>query len=426
MRFAMLITLTVSHRTDDFTVLEALSRIDTDALSDTLRTHESVRGAVMVSTCNRFETYLETDADPGAAAALVRDELLAQGVAVTGEVHADRDAAEHLFAVASGLESVVVGEDEIAGQVRRGHRRAQELGATTSDLERLFQRANETQRIVKRRADVGGANRSVIRLALDLASAQLASWQDARVLLVGTGNYAGTALKALRDRGAQHIEVWSPSGRQRQFALKNGIDIVDSRDVHVAASLADVIVTCSAGEGYAISADTLLRGRRLGLENRASASVCPVTGAAEPAGQIVIDMGLPRNVEPAVADVPGVRLLDLETVRLHAPVQHLVTTDDARAYVRKAAAVFERVTDENRLAPAVTALRQHVFEALDAEVERIGRRGTEAERRATEAALRHFAGVILHKPSVRARELAASGRHDDYLTGLEALFELEA
>ncbi|MGO1646405.1 MAG: glutamyl-tRNA reductase [Agrococcus casei] len=422
----MLITLTVSHRTDDFTVLEALSRIDTDALSDTLRAHVAVRGAVVVSTCNRFEVYLEANAEGDDAAALVRDELRAQGVAAVGEVHVGRHAAEHLFAVAAGLESVVVGEDEIAGQVRRGHRRAQELGATTSDLERLFQRANETQRIVKRRADVGGANRSVIRLALDLASAQLPSWEEARVLLVGTGNYAGTALKALRDRGVNHIEVWSPSGRQHAFALKHGLEPVDPRDVHVAASLADVIVTCSAGEGYAISADTLLRGRRLGLENRASASVCPVTGAAEPAGQIVIDMGLPRNVEPAVADVPGVQLLDLETVRLHAPVQHLVTTDDARAYVRKAAAVFERVTDENRLAPAVTALRQHVFEALDAEVERIGRRGTEAERRATEAALRHFAGVILHKPSVRARELAASGRHDDYLTGLEALFELEA
>ena len=427
MRFAMLITLTASHRTDDFTVLEALSRIDPDALSNTLRTHESVRGAVVISTCNRFEAYLESEASPEETAAIVHDALEAHGVQAAGEVHVGRDAAEHLFAVASGLESVVVGEDEIAGQVRRGHRRAQELGATTSDLERLFQRANETQRIVKRRADVGGANRSVIRLALDLASAQLPSWEDARVLLVGTGNYAGTAVKALRERGVRHIEVWSPSGRQKPFALKQGLEPVDPRDLHVAASLADVIVTCSAGEGYAISADTLLRGRELGLENRAAASVCPVTGAAGSApGQIVIDMGLPRNVEPAVADVPGVRLLDLETVRLHAPVQHLVTTDDARTYVRKAAATFERVTDENRLAPAVTALRQHVFEALDAELERVGRRGTDAERRATEAALRHFAGVILHKPSVRARELAASGRHDDFVSGLDALFGLEA
>lgn len=425
MRFAMIISLSANHRTADFQVLEELSRCDTDALTRTLHRHEQVSGAVVVSTCNRFEVYLDGEESAEKMQSVLEETLADEGMQVAGELHVGRDAAEHLFAVASGLDSVVVGEAEIAGQVRRAHRRAQELGATSSDLERLFQRANETQRIVKRRADVGGTNRSVIRLALDLASAEIASWEHSRVLLVGTGNYAGTALKALRERGAHHIEVWSPSGRQSEFAMKNGIDRVDRRDLHVSASLADVIVTCSAGEDYAITADLLLRGRDLGLGVQ-QAAVCPITGAGSNPAQIVIDMGLPRNVEPAVADVPGVQLLDLETVRLHAPVQHLVTADDAREYVRKAANTFERVADENRLAPAVTALREHVFEALEAELDRVSKRGTAEERRATEAALRHFAGVILHKPSVRARELAASGRHNDFLTGLDALFGLEA
>ena len=428
----MLLALTASHKTTDFDTLEALSRVDPDALGDALHSHEKVKGIVVLSTCNRFEIYME--AVQGFTADLafdyVRAALAKQSIVVPleCELHVDQEAAEHLFSVASGLESVVVGEGEIAGQVRRAHRRAQELQTLTSDLERLFQRANETQRIVKRKANIGEANRSVIRMALDLATTQIRSWEDARVLLVGTGNYAATTLKALRERRVQHVEVWSPSGRQTQFANKYGIDRVDPRDLHVSATLADIIVTCSSAEDYAISAELLMRGRDLGLSNTAKAPVCPVTAACDTDRpvQVVIDMGLPRNVNPDVKNVPGVSLLDLETVRLHAPLDHLVTTDTARDHVQKAARVFARVSDENRLTPAVIALREHVHEALEAELLRVRRRGSEEEQRATEQALRHFAGVILHKPSVRARELAASGRHDEFLTGLDALFGLEA
>ncbi|WP_293697215.1 glutamyl-tRNA reductase [uncultured Agrococcus sp.] len=428
----MLLALTASHKTADFDTLEALSRVDPTSLADRLRAHEEISGAVVLSTCNRFEVYV--DAASGFTQELaidrVRGALAEQGILVplSCDLHVDQEAAEHLFSVASGLESVVVGEGEIAGQVRRAHRRAQELQTTSSDLERLFQRANETQRIVKRKANVGEANRSVIRMALDLATTQIRSWEDARVLLVGTGNYAATTLKALRERHVQHVEVWSPSGRQSEFATKYGIDRVDARDLHVSATLADVIVTCSSAEDYAISAELLSRGRDLGLVNGAKAPVCPVTASCDTERplQVIIDMGLPRNVNPDVKHVPGVSLLDLETVRLHAPLDHLVTTDTARDHVRKAARTFIRVSDENRLSPAVVALREHVHEALEAELQRVRRRGTEEEQRATEQALRHFAGVILHKPSVRARELAASGRHDDFITGLDALFGLEA
>ena len=393
----MIITVTATHRTDDFAVLERLASIDPDALVLKLREVHGVLGAVVVSTCNRFEMYLDVEQHGALEAALA-----VVGVPFAGAVLVRDEAAEHLFSVASGLDSVVVGEGEIAGQVRRAHRSAQELGATTSALERLFQRAHETQREVKRRANVGDANRSVIRLALDLASAQLPSWADARVLLVGTGNYAGTAVRALRDRGVTSIDVWSPSGRERAFAQRHGTGRVTSETLAAAAPGADVIVTCSAGEGYAIGPELVH------------------------AGQVVIDMGLPRNVDPAVGALPDVRLLDLETVRLHAPVQHLVTAADARRVVRAAAAEFALAGDAQRLAPAVTALRRHVNEALEAELERVRGRGSEEQQRAAEAALRHFAGVILHTPSVRARELAASGRHDDYLVGLDALFGLEA
>ncbi|WAC67445.1 hypothetical protein OVA14_04750 [Agrococcus sp. SL85] len=166
----------------------------------------------------------------------------------------------------------------------------------------------------------------------------------------------------------------------------------------------------------------------------ADPSTCPMhVGGAEAScpvehgrpAQVIVDMGLPRNVDPDVREVHGIELLDLETIRLHAPLEHLTATDDAREIVRKAARRFERGTEERRVAPAITALRQHVEEALEAELSRVAKRGTEEERKVAEQALRHFAGVLLHKPTVRARELAADGRHDDFLAAVDALFGID-
>jgi glutamyl-tRNA reductase len=143
------------------------------------------------------------------------------------------------------------------------------------------------------------------------------------------------------------------------------------------------------------------------------------------AAQLVIDMGMPRNVDPDVVTVPGVEVLDLETIRLHAPLEHLTATEDARDLVRKAARRFERGTAERQLGPAIAALREHVEGAMEAELARIAKRGTDEERRLAEQALRHFAGVILHKPTVRARQLAAEGRHDEALAALGTLFGID-
>lgn len=475
----MLICLTASHRNADFDVLERLAAADATMLPTLLASSAGVDGAIVVSTCNRFEAYLDVSAEQADAAARV-----ALGAALTtagapGEVEHvealyDAHAAEHLFAVAAGLESVVVGEGEIAGQVRRALGNAQDAGTTTSDLERLFQRSIETQRGVKRRTGLGEQGRSIVRLALDLASDRIHDWSQARVLLVGTGRFAAASLAALRDRGVQQVEVWSPSGRGDRFARSHGIGNVDGRDAPLALAGADVVVTCTTSSEHVIDAAMIASGRRalaathaydgmpgghprlvavgsragdahgpfatpshavLGDEPvRVEPAVCPVavqvTGTSCPvehgrSSQLVIDMGLPRNVAPDVSRVHGVELLDLETIRIHAPLEHLTATDDARALVQKAAKTYQRVGEEQRLGPAVAALRQHVTDALEAELTRVRRRGTEAEQLAAEQALRHFAGVLLHQPSVRARELAADGRHADYLDALEALFGID-
>jgi len=139
--------------------------------------------------------------------------------------------------------------------------------------------------------------------------------------------------------------------------------------------------------------------------------------------RLVIDLGLPRNVDPAVAHVDGVELLDLETISKHAPLEELNATDEARAIVGDAAAEFAARAAEQSVTPALVALRSHVFAVLDAEIARARDRGDSSEQ--TEAALRHLAGVLLHTPSVRARDLARNGEADTFTEAANTLFGLD-
>jgi glutamyl-tRNA reductase len=138
--------------------------------------------------------------------------------------------------------------------------------------------------------------------------------------------------------------------------------------------------------------------------------------------RLIIDLGLPRNVDPAVAGVTGAEVLDLETISLHAPLDELNAESDARALVDQASAEYRAGKAEAAVTPAVVALRSHLFDLLDAEIARSRSAGTSAE--VTERALRHLVGVILHSPSVRARELAREGRADEVFAAVETLFGL--
>lgn len=433
----MLICLSASHKNAGFDMLERLSAT-ADAAGPRIRNgHPAVQGAVVVATCNRFEAYLDLDAAEGespvpavheaihavgAIAGLEPDELRT----TFGFVHGNA-VAGHLFSVASGLESVVVGEGEIAGQVRRALERARTEGTTTPDLERLFQRASQISRRVKNETGLGGEGRSLVRLALDLAESRVTDWAGTRVLLVGTGRFAGASLAALRDRGVTEVRVFSPSGRAAKFAAGHGIEAVGRREVAAAAASADVIVTCTTAEHHVVDR-AMLEAGRAGLAPAAGADTGvadslrivarPDAVAAE--RQLVIDLGLPRNVAPDVVEVPGVELLDLETIRIHAPLEEFGATDAARAIVSGAARAFGESREEHDVAPAVVALRRHVFDILDGEIERARNRGDDDGR--TEAALRHMAGVLLHTPMVRSRELARAGEQQAWIDGLAAVF----
>ncbi|RWZ67964.1 glutamyl-tRNA reductase [Labedella populi] len=478
----MLICLTANHKNASFDLLERLA-VDPGTIAQRITSHdESLAGAVVVATCNRFEAYIDVD-EPAtgieqkaleATVDAIRRSTDLESDELTGtlDMHIGRGAAEHLFAVASGLESVVVGEGEIAGQVRRALERARAAGTTSSDLERAFQRASQTSRGVKNSTPIGRAGRSLVRLALDLAESRVEDWSGVRVLLVGTGAYAGASLAAIADRGATDVGVYSPSGRGERFAARHGIRLVEAADFAREAALADLVVTCTTASGSVLDASILEQGRReIGAEHTVvaahgtvgeSAPLHPVTASvsvvdpatestvaevvldedggapsdganthaddattcpAHVARQLVIDLGLPRNVDPSVASVHGVELLDLETIRIHAPLEELQATDVARRMVSRAAEKYTTVSDEITLTPAVVALRKHVFGILDAEIDRARSRGDEDGR--TEQALRHLAGVLLHTPMVRARDAAHAGDHERYIDALDALFGID-
>ena len=397
----MLLCLTANHQNASFDLLEKLSIGAPAAASSLVAGSAFVSGAVVLATCNRFEAYLDID-EPltgstpvavqstidamSSASGVLPDDLRNSVTVITGDA-----VAGHLFSVTAGLESVVVGEDEISGQVGRALEAARVSGTATSTLDTLFQTATRTSREVKNHTALGGAGRSLVRLALELASSRVTDWSKTRVLLVGTGQYAATTLGALRDRGATDVRVFSPSGRAAKFAGKYGIEFETSLAAAIADS--DVVLTCTST--LAITpADVPNDNRRL-----------------------VIDLGLPRNVDPAVATLAGVELLDLDLISRHAPVEALTAATDARALIGDAAASFLSAAT---VEPAIVAFRSHVFDLLDTEIERAERRAGDSTD--TVAALRHLAGVLLHGPSVRARTLAREGRADEFVAALDALY----
>ena len=397
----MLLCVTASHRTTDFALLDRVSRGASATAADVVAADPGIRGAVVLATCNRFEAYLDVDdtlaSDPSASTELIFAALARSVGEDAAELrrgaellHGDQ-AVRHLFAVSSGLESVVVGEDEISGQVQRALATARAEHTSTSALERAFQRAARTSRHVRRATDLGAAGRSMVRLALDLAASRVADWSTVAVLVVGTGRYAATTIAALRARGARDIRVFSATGRADDFAVRYGV--IAEHELRTAMAGAELILTCTTR--YTVTADDIPDASR----------------------RLIVDLGLPRNVDQAVGRLPGVELLDLELLALHAPLAEL--GEGAQQLVATAAAEFSA---EAAAAPGIIALRRHVLDALDQELARSRARGGDAR---TEEALRHLAGMLVHTPSVRARRLAAEGRSHEFLAGLEALYGVQ-
>ncbi|GAA3018728.1 glutamyl-tRNA reductase [Microbacterium dextranolyticum] len=399
----MLVCLTAHQRTTPLEDLEQLSVLGDRAAAELARAHEAIRGAVVLATCNRFEAYFDVADAPDASPIPAMDAAMERISGLTAlpfrrlrdtvDFAHGNGVAQHLFSVAAGLDSVAVGEDEISGQVGRALEAARRDGATTAPLEHLFQRATETSRAVKNSTRLGESGRSLVRLAVELAGSRVGAWEDARVLLVGTGRYAAASLAALRAVGATDVRVHSPSGRNRFAERENLVLVTGDRFAHEAAE-ADVIVTCTT-----TTADAFV----LTAEGHRAARASAGTAQRE---QLVIDLGMPRNVDSGLRSLDGVEVLDLDTIRVHAPIDEFATIDEARLIVQTAAQRHATARRVHEVAPAVVDMRAYVHDVLGAEIARARSRGAGED---TEAALRHFSGALLHGLIAQGHALASAG-----------------
>ncbi|WP_061961696.1 glutamyl-tRNA reductase [Demequina flava] len=410
-------SLVASHHNRDLTVLEQLS-VGSESLGSAIVEGTSpISGAVVLPTCNRFEVYLEADdADAGRQAvidALVETTSLDRdAIAQALATYEGDDAVHHLMSVATGLESMVVGEREISGQVRRAHIDAQAGQHVSPRLDRLFQSALRTSRVVASSTGLGTSGRSVVSVAFDLASATV-NWNGAKALVIGTGALAETGVGSLLARGVDIVGVYSPSGRGAEFGARHGIESLDGEGLREALGSVDVVLACSGGESIVLTPTMVSSARGDATRDLT-----------------LVDLALHRDVAPGVEQMRGVHVINLESVGTQAPEESVSSIEAARAIVAHAVARFGDGESARTLDPAVVALREHVFGILEKELGRVrpaagSSEAAVAEADAVEQSLRRFAKTLLHTPTVRARELAQAGEEDRYLGAIRALYGID-
>jgi glutamyl-tRNA reductase len=401
----------VSHLDVGLPELEQASAHAVDLPNELLMQHVA-DGAVLLSTCNRIELYLDAD-DPERAAGRA-GELLGSPISGVPDLsrrlnrRAGDDVARHLFSVASGLESMVVGEAEISGQVRAAIADARRDGTVTARLDRLFGTASRVSRQVTTTTGLGAAGRSVVSVALDLVEREHGPIAGRTVCLIGTGSFARISHAALRSRGAGELLLYSLSGRAARFAETHAGTVVAQSALAEALGAADLVVSCSGAPHPVID--------RAALEQVARSD-----GRTLP----IVDLALTHDVELEVRELASVRVIDLADVAVHAPPAHGDAVRRARSVVEIAVESFVRV-EAGRLAdPAIVALREQIRRTMTHELERAERRHGAHTLVAVTGALDRFANELLHIPSVRIRELVAQGRGAEAIAALELLFGVE-
>lgn len=440
-----LVLLSASHHDIDLADVERLS-VGAPSLGPVLAADDAVRGAMVLATCNRLEIYLDTA--PGSAPraiAAARAALAALSRVPRRDVDRltralqDDEALHHLFDVASGLDSMVVGEREITGQVRRAIETSRRDGTSSTLLEIAVQRASRASRRVAVETDLARSGRSVVSVALDLAGQLLQrpgcprdtatwgergaialppiDWTGARAVLVGTGAYAGASLAALRARGCADVAVWSGSGRAEQFALIHGCAAVPTDGLVDAVAGADLVVTCR-GTGVT-TLDVGLVARAVELRADAAGSA-----GSDAAPLAVLDLALRQDVDAGVRTLPGVVLVDLETVRAHAPAAVMGEVRRAQRIVADAVAELSAETAARRMDKVVVALRDRVAEALEDELSRLPMSGEVTAEQASHA-LRRLAARLVHRPTVHARDAGRRGREQEFVDALDLVFGMD-
>ena len=398
--------LSADHR---FVPLDDIARLSgaTDLGPTLMRSLPHTRGVMVLRTCNRVTIYVDAPAstDPRALKDAVERELAQASHAQREDVHLrhlwGRDGLVDLFATASGLESMVVGEREIAGQMRRAARTAWEDGTLSCDLGRAAERASAASRRVATETGLAGAGRSVVAVGLDMAAAHLGPWEATRVLIVGTGAYAGATVSALDALRASDVSVYSTSGRAREFAEGRGIGWVDGADLPTALTLADLVVTCRGLGSPILTRDM----------------------AAASGRTVVLDLALMRDTDNSVGSLPNVTLIDLPTIQASVPAADADALNHARAIINEEVSSFERGLGARSMDPVVRHLRSRVFRIVEEEINRLGDAPLSTDDAAR--ALRHLAARLIHNPTVLARRAGEESQQERYLEALGVVLGID-
>ncbi|MBV9292614.1 MAG: glutamyl-tRNA reductase [Frankiales bacterium] len=411
----------LSHRSASVDLLERTALGEdgiTKLLADTTSA-EHVDEALVLATCNRLEVYADVRKFHGGVQELTERIVERTGVALDEltehlYVHYEDRAVQHLFAVASGLDSMVVGEAQILGQLRTAAQEAREDGTLGRALGPLVDNALRVGKRVHTETGIDRAGRSLVSVGLDLASETLGGLAGRQAVLVGAGSMSGLAASSLRSRDVADIVVVNRTperGERLATAVAGRAAELAALAGEIAA--ADLLVSCTGAIGTVVSADVVRRAMR----DRGDRPL------------FVLDLALPRDVDPDVRALSGVVLADLESLR--SAVHDAEVARDieaARRIVTDEVALFLTRQRSERVAPTVAALRARAQEVVDAELARLGARLPELDERSTREIAMTVSRVVdklLHAPTVRVKELAGSPGGDSYAELLRELFALD-
>jgi glutamyl-tRNA reductase len=422
----------LSHKSAPVAILERAA-VSGDSLGKLVRDvaqAEPVAEVFVVSTCNRVEVYADVDRFHAAVTAIC--ELLVRHCGVPAHeltgylyVHYEDRAISHLMAVACGLDSMVVGEGQILGQVRSALNLAREqetLGRVLSELGRLALRTGKRSRT---ETEIGRAGLSLLTVAIELAAQSAPGGSGAAaltgrdVLIVGAGSMSALAAATATRSGAASIVV---ANRTRSHAERLAADVsaiaTGLADLPAAMGAADVVISCTGATGHVITRDMV------------SAAVAARTLAGRPGPLVILDLAMPRDVEPATDGLPGVVLIGMDLLSDHGTAG---TGDDVlavRAIIEAELAAYHSAIDAARVAPTVVALRAKAAKVVEAELARLeGRLSSDgvSGHALDEIAqtVRRVVDKLLHAPTVRVKELAGSPGGEEYATALRVLFDLD-
>ena len=400
--------MTVDHAEQGLGVVsEAAAQVD--GLGLALTDHPQIRGALVLSTCNRVCLIVETSPDSAAQGfgeTALRACLADQGATVladSAQIFCENDAVWRVFRVAAGLESMVVGEREVAGQMKRALNEARKEQTVSYIIGHVVEEALKTSRHVATETALAAEGRTVVAVGLDLVSQRM-DLDGVRVLVMGTGSYAGASCAQLNSRGVTDIQVHSASGRAAGFARRHRV--AEAVDLDAALAQADLVVTCRGSGVPALSAQAARRA----VDARAGRDL------------LVLDLAVSGDVEDPVP--AGVEVIDLETIRHAVPAsaeaeraaaEHIVAVG-----VRHLAIDLER----RRMAPAVVALRDVISDLVTAELERLPEEGSVPVDEVA-ASLRRLAASMAHIPSARARMASEKGLGDRWLNSLSDVLGID-